>query len=111
MVIGIAAISNDAEPSTPNWDEIIPQLFTDPRFKPAGRRRKLICVDGVWAGIVIAWQPSDYANFGLNQEDMDRLFQKRGDGLLDVGFVVQATIENSKPVYVAHRAAKRCVRS
>jgi hypothetical protein len=83
-----------------------PTSFEDPRFKPAGRRRKLICVDGVWAGIVIAWQPPGYANYGLNQDDMDRLLEKRSDGLLDVEFVVLATIENGKPAYVAHREAE-----
>jgi hypothetical protein len=46
-----------------------------------------------------------YNSFGLNQEDMDRLFGKMGDGLLDVGFVVLATIENGKPVYITHREA------
>jgi hypothetical protein len=55
----VTAISDGVEPSTPNWDDIIPHIFDDPRFKPAGQRRKLICVDGVWAGIVIAWRPTD----------------------------------------------------
>jgi hypothetical protein len=101
----IAAISDGAEPSTPNWDALIPHIFTDPRFKPTGRRRRIICLDGLWAGFAIAWRPSGYDNFGLNQEDLECLIKKIGDGSLDAGFVVEATIENSQVRYVAHQAA------
>jgi hypothetical protein len=104
--MAIATINDDADLSKPDWDALIPRIFDDPLFKPAGRRRKLACVNGLWVGVVIAWQPSGYVNFGLNKEDIDRLFEKRGDGSLDVGFVVLATIENGKAVYVAHREAE-----
>jgi hypothetical protein len=90
----------------PDWDALIPHIFDDPRFKSTGSRRRLIGVDGWWAACALAWRPSGYKNYGLNQEDVERLFEKIGDGSLDVGFIVLATIENSKPAYVAHREAE-----
>jgi hypothetical protein len=87
----------------PNWHDLVPHIFDDPRFLKTGRRRFQLQLDARWAGIVVAWKPPGYENYGLNREDIERLIEKRDDGSLDAGFVVLATIENSQGGYVAHR--------
>jgi hypothetical protein len=83
----------------PGWHEIVPQLFVNRRrFLQTGKRRFQVELDGLWAGIAVAFRPFGYANFGLNCEDLQRLIEKVGDGSLAAGFVVQATI--------AHREAE-----
>jgi hypothetical protein len=88
-------------------DELIPRIFTDPRFVKTGRRRWALQFDQMWVGLVAAWRPGDYENHALNQEDIERLIEKWGDGSLDAGYVVLATIENSQPSYVGHLDAKQ----
>ncbi len=92
--------------STPNWDELIPNIFNDARFVKTSRRRRQIAVSGVRAGIVIAWRPDDYENFALNKMDGDRLLELRRDASFDAAFVVIATISNYEPVYVGHCEAE-----
>jgi hypothetical protein len=90
-----------------SWHALVSLIFTDQqRFIQTGRRRYQVGLDGAWAGLAIAWKPSGYENYGLNQQDLERLIEKIHDDSLAAGFVVLATIENGKPVYVTHRAAK-----
>lgn len=94
------------KPSMPDWNEIIPNIFHDPRFVKTSRRRRQIAVNGVRAGMVIAWQPDDYENHALNKSDTDRLVELRRDALFNAAFIVLATISNYEPVYVGHREAE-----
>ena len=63
-------------------------------------------MNGIRAGIVIAWRPTDYPNFGLNKSDADRLLELRRPGSFDAVFVVLATISGNEPVYIGHREAE-----
>ena len=87
-----------------NWHELVPMIFTDrKRFRQTGKRRYVVQLNDDWAGIAVAWKPPGYENFGLNCEDLERLIEKMADGSLSAGFVVLATLENSKAVYIGHR--------
>jgi hypothetical protein len=91
--------------SCTNWHDLVPQIFTDNRFLKTGRRRWQAQIDDKWAGIVVAWKPPEYSNYGLNKLDFDRLLEKRADGSLDAAFVVLATLKDSKARYIAHHDA------
>ena len=99
------ASSNEvAKLGKPNWHELVPTIFTDrQRFRQTGKRRYVLQLNDKWAGIAVAWKPPGRENYGLNCEDLERLIEKMSDGSLDAGFVVLATLENSKAVYIAHR--------
>jgi hypothetical protein len=99
----LTSATNWNELEKPNWHELIPTIFTDRRFVKTGRRRYVVQLNDKWAGIAVAWKPPGYENYGLNCEDLERLIEKMSDGSLDAGFVVLATLENSKAVYIAHR--------
>jgi hypothetical protein len=95
-------VTNQERPR-PNWDELVPQLFINRRrFLQTGRRRWQIGLDGLWAGIAVALRPPN-ANFGLNQEDIERLIEKTRDGSLAAGFAMLAAIQDSQITYIAHR--------
>jgi hypothetical protein len=108
-----ASLYNNVENSdTPelNWHELIPQIFSgDPRFTKTGRRRWLLKLDGRWVGIVVAWKPAGFDNFGLNQQDLNALVERTRDGTLFAGVVVLATFD-SHPVYVEHVTADMVLR-
>ena len=99
----LTSATNWNELEKPNWHELIPTIFTDRRFVQTGRRRYVVQLNDKWAGIAVAWKPPGRENYGLNCEDLERLIEKMSDGSLDAGFVVLATLENSKAAYIAHR--------
>jgi hypothetical protein len=97
------------EKPEPSWHDVVPLLFsTEHRILKlkTGSRRYQIGLNGLWAGIAVAWRPADRQNFGLNCEDLERLIEKIRDGALAAGFVIQALIENSVPRYIGHRTAE-----
>jgi hypothetical protein len=101
-------------PSDPALDDIVPKIFTDPRFHKSGgtSRRWQINNGGFRVGIVVAWCPEGYANFALNKEDLDKLLEFRGEELFMAVFVVTARSTGSYDtgdftrVYVGHRDAE-----
>jgi hypothetical protein len=99
----------------PDWDQFVPNIFTDTRFHKANgsSRRWQVAIDGVRAGIVIAWRPANYDNFALNKADLDRLLELRQDASFNAAFVVTATVSGSfdagnfERVYIGHRDAEQ----
>ena len=88
----------------PNWDELLPNIFTDPRFRKSkkSRRRWHAEINGTRVGIVVALRPVDYDNHGLNKEDIEQLLKLRRDGTFDAAFVVLASVG----MYIGHRDAE-----
>jgi hypothetical protein len=94
---------------TPNWNEVLPSIFSDPRFRQTSRNRWRIDLDGTRAGIVVAWRTWRFENHALNQNDMNRLRDFMRDGKLDAAFVVAARIApraSTAQVYVSYRDAQ-----
>ena len=99
----------------PEWDELVPTIFSDVRFHKANgsRRRWQVKIDGARAGIVVAWRPDERDNFALNKADLDRLLGLKQDGSFNAAFVVTATVTGSfdagnfARVYVSHRDAEQ----
>jgi len=90
-----------------NWNELLPNIFNDSRFHKTSRRRWQIGLNGMRAGIVVAWRPVDYENFGLNKADIDRLLELRRDASFDAAFIVIGTVSgNFGRTYVGHRDAE-----
>ena len=89
----------------PDWDKILPEMFIDRRFTPSGRRRYQALIDGVSVGIVVAFKPHNYENYGLNHDDMAKLIYFQQERHFQVIFVVLATDDGNGPIYVGHRDA------
>jgi hypothetical protein len=92
-----------------SWDASIPNIFTDPRFHKANgsSRRYQIVVNGVRAGIIVAWRPDDRSNFALNEADLNRLLELKRDASFNAAFVVIAASNgNFERTYVGHRDAE-----
>jgi hypothetical protein len=109
MAMTIAAVSDGAEPSTPNWDSIVPNIFTDPRFHKSNSssRRWQVAIDGSRAGMALAYRPDDRSNFALNKADLDRLLELKRDGSFNAAFVVIAAINGDfERAYIGHRDAE-----
>ena len=88
-----------------NWDEYLPNIFTDKRFRKTSRRKYQFALNGAAIGIVVAWKPVDYDNYALNEEDMVKLLYLKQEKQFDAVFVVLATINGNIAEYVGHRAA------
>jgi hypothetical protein len=88
-----------------NWNELIPSMFADARFKQTAGRRWQACIDGAHSGTVVAWRPLGRENFALNQADYDLALKFKRDGKLAEAFVVLATSAGDI-AYVAHRDAE-----
>jgi hypothetical protein len=105
----IAAISDGADPSKPNWDERIPHIFDDARFHKSysSSRRYQVAINGSRAGIVLAWRPDERNNYALNKADLDRLLELKRNGSFNAAYVVIATVsEDFERTYVGHRDAE-----
>jgi hypothetical protein len=93
--------------TTPNWDELLPNIFHDSHFHKSSRRRWQGQFNGARAGIVVAWRPADYDNYALNKADIERLLELRREATFDAAFVVLATVSgNYGSSYVGHRDAE-----
>lgn len=93
-----------------NWDELLPTMFTDPRFhqNKKNRRRWYAVINGCRAGIVVASRTANFDNHSLNKEDIDQLLKLRKDGTFDVVFIVLASVgENYASEYIDHRDAEQ----
>jgi hypothetical protein len=96
----------------PDWDQLVLNIFTDTRFHKANgsNRRWQVAIDGVRAGIVVAWRPENYDNFALNKADFDRLLELRRNASFNAAFVVTAAVSGTgdfERVYVRHRDAEQ----
>jgi hypothetical protein len=107
VVLNEVAISE--EQGGPNWDELIQHIFDDPRFHKThgSSRRWQVAVNGVRAGIIVAWRPDEYPNYALNKADLDRLLELKRSGSFNAAFIVIATITGEfERHYVGHRGAE-----
>ena len=103
----ISAPTNIVQPAT-NWNELLPNIFTDSRFQKSrtSRRRWQAEIGGSRAGIVIAWRPAGYDNHALNKADIELLLKLKQEGTFDEVFVVLAAAgEKFTNAYVGHRDA------
>ena len=95
----------EVQTTSPTWNDLLPTMFSDFHFRKTSRRRWQAEINGARAGIVVAWRPGDYENFGLNKPDVDLLLKLRRDGKFDAAFVVLANV-NFGSAYVGHRDAE-----
>jgi hypothetical protein len=92
-----------------NWDALIPNIFTDARFHKSagGNRRWQVTINGVRAGIVLAWRPDERSNFALNKGDLIRLLELKRDESFSAAYVVIASLSGDfERTYVGHRDAE-----
>jgi hypothetical protein len=92
--------------TTPNFHDLMPNIFTDARFHKSNRssRRWQVAISGNRAGIVLAWRPDERNNFALNKADLDRLLELKRDGSFNAAFVVIASINGDfERTYIGHR--------
>jgi hypothetical protein len=90
-------------------DALIPNIFNDARFHKSNgsSHRWQVKINGVRAGIVLAWRPDERNNFALNKADLDRLLELKHDGSFNAAYVVIATINDScERTCVGHRDAE-----
>ena len=74
----------------PDWDNILPKIFTDTRFHQTGRSRYQVNIDGTRAGVVVAWRTANFANHALNVSDFEKLIELKHENKFDAAFVVAA---------------------
>jgi hypothetical protein len=86
-----------------NWNEHLPNIFTDSRFIRTSARKYQLPIDGTVAGIVLAVKPANQPNYGLNKTDFDRLLEFLHNGSFAAAFVVFASGWNT---YDGHRGAE-----
>ncbi|WP_377828840.1 hypothetical protein ACFKHW_38075 [Bradyrhizobium lupini] len=75
-------------------------MFSDNRFQRHGRYRYSATIDGEKIGVVLATKSQGYNNFALNKADLDRVVTATGDGRLDAGFVVAATVNGDSMNFI-----------
>lgn len=100
-----ASVPTDTIRPATNWNELLPRIFTDPRFQKSrtSRRRWQANINGTRVGIVVAWRPADYDNFALNKADIELLLKLKQEGTFDEVFVVLASAdENFDSTYVGY---------
>jgi hypothetical protein len=90
-ILGHTALLTQRSSTMPDWDKILPNIFTDTRFHQTGRARFQINIDGARAGIVVAWRTANFDNFALNVEDFEKLLELKRAGKFEAAFVVAAT--------------------
>jgi hypothetical protein len=97
----------------PDWDNVIPKIFTDTRFHQTGRARYQVKIDGARAGIAVAWRTANFDNHALNGWDYETLLDLKRANKFDAAFVVAATRIKSGygnrivQSYVAHIDAEK----
>jgi len=74
--------------STPNWGDVLRDVFSDKRFTEVRRNCLQGTVDGVKVGIVLATLSLPWTTHALNKPDFDRLIGSKHDGKVDRAFVV-----------------------
>jgi hypothetical protein len=78
------------EASTPNWGDVLRDVFNDKRFVEVRRNCLQGVVDGVKVGVVLATMTPPYTTFALNKPDFERLIGSKHAGKVDRAFVVAA---------------------
>jgi hypothetical protein len=78
------------EASTPNWGDVLCDIFNDKRFVEVRRNCFQGVIDGVKVGVVLATLSLPYTTFALNKPDFDRLIGSKHAGKVDRAFVVAA---------------------
>jgi hypothetical protein len=86
-----ATHSYSGRATMPDWDAIIPNIFTDTRFHQTGRARFQINIDGTRAGMVVAWRTANFDNHALNVDDFEKLLELKRANKFEAAFVVAAT--------------------
>lgn len=97
----------------PDWDNIVPMIFTDTRFHQTGRARFQINIDNTRAGVVVAWRTANFDNHALNVSDFEALLELKLAKKFDAAFVVAASRSKSGygnrlvQTYVNHADAEK----
>ena len=94
-----------------NWQAMLPNIFSEARFRQKSHARFYASLNGKRAGIAVAFRTASYDNYALNNSDLARLLELRRAGTFDEAFVVAAKrAHNALPVYVGSCEAEEVQR-
>jgi hypothetical protein len=85
-----------------SWHNILPKMFTNPRFYQISCTCYEALINGVRAGIVIAARPVTYDYYVLDKLDSDALWKLKCTNVFGAAFVAAADEFHSRHTYVNH---------
>jgi hypothetical protein len=92
----------------PSWADILPSMFSDPRFKQLDHYRLRANIDGIRVGIVVASRSRKFFNHALGKKYLDRLLEAKRTGKIAAAFVVTARVSKDYTyIYVGYCDAEK----